>query len=247
LEAFEKFLFCGEDGVMFVESGGEVIYQASSQSHAISPASNMPRLYTNSNPWLQQPELLVIIQLSCAHTSIPLNPISTQSQWIRTHPKEVLRQPQNPLLSIPTNQPPELINIHTAFHAGAYQQVLDFDTSSFSPSNALPSRVLKLRSQIALGQAKEVASSLAKESTPDLVAVRLLAENEAGKDVIGDVKKLVEKYGQDNLTVQLVGGIVLERAGETEEALAVLSKHQGSLDAYVLPFGSLGPVCEEGR
>lgn len=112
---------------------------------------------------------------------------------------------------------------------------MDFDTSGFSSENALPVRVLKLRSQIALGQAQEVASSLAKESTPDLIAVRLLAESETGKDVVSDVKKLVEKAGQENLTVQLVAGIILEKAGETEEALNVLSKHQGSLDAYVLP------------
>lgn len=123
------------------------------------------------------------------------------------------------------------MNIHTAFHSGAYQQVLDFDTSAFSSENALPVSVLQLRSQIALGQAKEVASTLAKESTPDLVAVRLLAEYESGKDVLEDVKKLAEKAGQENLTVQLVAGIILERAGETEEALSVLSKHQGSLDA----------------
>ena len=50
---------------------------------------------------------------------------------------------------------------------------------------------------------------------------------------MADVKKLVEKEGQSNLTVQLVGGTVLEREGLTEEALAVLSKHEGSLDAYV--------------
>jgi coatomer protein complex subunit epsilon len=59
----------------------------------------------------------------------------------------------------------------------------------------------------------------------------LLAEYESGKDVVVDVKKLVEKEGQGNLMVQIVGGIVLERAGETEEALRVLSKHEGSLDA----------------
>lgn len=128
------------------------------------------------------------------------------------------------------------MNIHTAFHAGAYQQVLDFDTSGFSSENALPVRILQLRSQIGLGQAKEVASSLAKETIPDLIAVRLLAEYESGKEVVDEVKKLVEKEGQDNLTVQLVAGIILDRAGETEEALNVLSKHQGSLDAYVENF-----------
>jgi hypothetical protein len=61
----------------------------------------------------------------------------------------------------------------------------------------------------------------------------LLAEYESGKDVVAQVKKLVEKEGQSNLTVQIVGGVVLEREGQTEEALAVLSKHEGSLDAYV--------------
>ncbi|KAJ4305835.1 hypothetical protein N0V90_001367 [Kalmusia sp. IMI 367209] len=137
-------------------------------------------------------------------------------------------------MSDPYSHEGELLNIHTAFHAGAHQQVLDFDTSPFSASNALPIRVLQLRSQIALGQAKEVASSLAKETTPDLAAVRLLAEYETGKDVLDEVKKLVEKDGQENLTVQLVAGIILERAGETEEALSVLSKHQGSLDAVAL-------------
>lgn len=134
----------------------------------------------------------------------------------------------------PTNLLPELINIHTAFHAGAYQQVLDFDTSSFSSSNALPVRVLKARSQIVLGQAQAVSSELASEKTPDLAAVKLLADLEQGKDVTSAAKKLAEQHGQENLTVQIIGGIILERAGETEEALALLSKHQGSLDAYVV-------------
>jgi coatomer protein complex subunit epsilon len=133
----------------------------------------------------------------------------------------------------PTNKQPELINIHSAFHAGAYQQVLDFDTSNFSSSNALPVRVLQLRSQIALGQAASVSSELSSEKTPDLVAVKLLADYEQGKDVVEQAKKLAEQHGQENLTVQLCVGMVLERAGETDAALEVLGKHQGSLDAYV--------------
>lgn len=96
--------------------------------------------------------------------------------------------------------------------------------------------MLKLRSQIALGQTKEVISELSGEKTPDLVAIRLLAEYESGKDVIGEIERLVEQHGQENLTVQLVAGIVYERVGETEKALEVLSKHQGSLDAYVPQF-----------
>ena len=123
------------------------------------------------------------------------------------------------------------MNIHSAFHAGAYQQVLDFDTSSFSSSNTLPARILKLRSQIALGQAKAVSSELASEKTPDLIAVKLLADYEQGKDVLAQAKKLAEQHGQESLGVQLCVGIILERAGETESALELLLKHQGSLDA----------------
>jgi coatomer protein complex subunit epsilon len=129
----------------------------------------------------------------------------------------------------------ELINIHSAFHAGAFQQVLDFDTSSFSSANAVPARILKYRSKIALGQSKEVAAELSSEKTPDLVAVKLLAEYENGKDVVETAKKLAAQHGQENLAVQLCVGIVLDRAGETEAALELLSKHQGSLDAYVGP------------
>jgi coatomer protein complex subunit epsilon len=161
-------------------------------------------------------------------------PSQAFSKWIPTRLKEVKQGLTLTPSQHPANPTPELINIHTAFHAGAFQQVLDFDTSSFSSSNALPVRVLQLRSQIALGQAQVVSTELASETTPDLVAVRLLADYEQGKDVVDQLKKLVEKSGQENLTVQVVGGMILERAGETEEALALLSKHQGSLDAYVL-------------
>ena len=106
--------------------------------------------------------------------------------------------------------------------------------SNFSSSNALPVRVLQLRSQIALGQAQAVSNELASEKTPDLIAVKLLADYEQSKDVVSQAKKLAEQHGQDNLTVQLCVGMILERAGETEAALNVLSKHQGSLDAYVM-------------
>lgn len=152
------------------------------------------------------------------------------SPWTLTRPKEACAGSTfniDPL----ADHLLELINIHTAFHAGAYQQVLDFDTSSFSSSNALPVRVLKARSQIAIGQAQAVSSELANEKAPELAAVKLLADLEQSKDVTEAARKLAAQHGQENLTVQIIGGIILERAGETEEALALLSKHQGSLDA----------------
>lgn len=37
----------------------------------------------------------------------------------------------------------------------------------------------------------------------------------------------------DNATVQVLGATVLQNEGRSEEALALLGKHQGSLEAYV--------------
>ena len=51
--------------------------------------------------------------------------------------------------------------------------------------------------------------------------------------MVETAKKLAAQHGQENLAIQLCVGIILDRAGETEAALELLSKHQGSLDAYV--------------
>ena len=66
---------------------------------------------------------------------------------------------------------------------------------------------------------------------PDLAAAGLLAQYLKGDEsAVEKAKTLAEKEG-DALGVQLLAGPVLARAGMTEEALAVLAKHQGSLDA----------------
>ncbi|KAK3059534.1 hypothetical protein LTS18_010603 [Coniosporium uncinatum] len=133
----------------------------------------------------------------------------------------------------------ELVNIHSAYHQGQYSSVLSFDTSSLSPSNNLPARVLKLRAQLALGQYSDVLSSLKgpDASTPDLLAVKCLATYlqtpSASSSAVSDAQKLASS-DKDNLTVQLLCGTVLANAGLTEEALALLSRHQGSLDAIAL-------------
>ncbi|KAM0666798.1 hypothetical protein ACQRIT_005476 [Beauveria bassiana] len=129
----------------------------------------------------------------------------------------------------------ELINIHNHFHQGQYQEVIDFDTSSFSPENELPARLLVLRARIALGQAQEVLADIKAASEPELQAVSALAQQALGKtDVaVGVVEKLAASHA-DNVAVQIVGGTVLQAAGKSEEALALLSQHQGSLDAVAL-------------
>ncbi|KAI0144222.1 coatomer epsilon subunit-domain-containing protein [Hypoxylon sp. NC0597] len=129
----------------------------------------------------------------------------------------------------------ELINIHNHFHQGQYQEVIDFDTSALSPENALPARVLVLRARIASGQAEDVIADVQGESEPELVAVRALAEYSLGKTdaAVKTIEELASTAG-DNTTVQVVGGTVLQAAGKSEEALALLSQHSGSLDAVAL-------------
>ncbi|KAJ5744782.1 hypothetical protein N7533_009652 [Penicillium manginii] len=130
----------------------------------------------------------------------------------------------------------ELLNIHNAFHSGQYQDVIDFETAAFSPENQLPARVLKLRSQIALGHSDEVLAAVAsEEDTPDLAATKALAQQVAGKTdaALQLAQDLAENY-PDNATVQVLASTVLQAQGQNEEAIAVLSKHQGNLEAISL-------------
>lgn len=130
----------------------------------------------------------------------------------------------------------ELVNIHNAFYQGQYETVIDFDTSSLSAENKVPARTLQLRAQIASGQAKEVFANVKQEgNAPDFVAVKALAQYSTG-DVSGavlEVERLIESQS-DNPTVQVLGGIVLQAAGKTEDALSLLGKHQGNLEAIAL-------------
>lgn len=132
----------------------------------------------------------------------------------------------------------ELVNIHNAFHAGQYDKVISFDTSAFSSSNELLARVLKLRAKLAHGQFSDVLSEVKEqESVPDLAAVKALAEYSQdpwdSDEAVQGAQALAQEHG-DNLTVQLLCGTVLANAGLSEEALALLAKHQGSLDAVAL-------------
>lgn len=131
----------------------------------------------------------------------------------------------------------ELINIHNHFHQGQYQEVVDFDTSSLSPENELPARVLALRARIALGQAEDVLADVQGEtSEPDLAAVAALAQSALGRteEAVQAVEELAQSAA-DNRTVQVLGGTVLQAAGKSDEAIALLSKHSGSRTYYNTP------------
>lgn len=126
----------------------------------------------------------------------------------------------------------ELLNIHNAFFQGQYDKVVEFDTKPLSASNQLPARIFQLRARIAQGEFEEVLAELEGEEEPELAAIRALAKfnTEELETAIEEVEELAKSSG-DNATVQVVGGIVLQRAGKTDEALALLSQHQGNLEA----------------
>lgn len=113
--------------------------------------------------------------------------------------------------------------------------MIDFDTSSFSPENALTARVLKLRAKIASGKTEEALADIEGETADvaDLAAVKVLAQQVAGDDeaaVLKAAEELAEKEAE-NGTVQVLVGTVLQAQGKSEEALALLAKHQGNLEA----------------
>jgi len=131
----------------------------------------------------------------------------------------------------PFSSDSELLNLHNSFHQGQFQEAIDFDTSSLSPENALPARVISLRAQIALGHAEDVLADVAGESEVELVAVGALAELAAGNEA--KALKTAEKLAAEeagNGTVQVLAGTVLQAAGKSEEALALLSQHQGNCE-----------------
>ncbi|TKA22499.1 hypothetical protein B0A50_07964 [Salinomyces thailandicus] len=133
----------------------------------------------------------------------------------------------------------ELVNIHTAFAQAQYTSVLDdYNSSDFAESNRLPVQILQYRAQCELGQCDEVLSSISNgdaQKTPDLAAVRALAKylKNGSEDAVAEAEKLAETQA-DNLSVQLLCGTVLARAGKADQAVSLLSRHTGSLDAVAL-------------
>ncbi|KAI9665057.1 MAG: hypothetical protein M1821_006505 [Bathelium mastoideum] len=132
----------------------------------------------------------------------------------------------------------ELVNIHSAFHQGQFTKVLsDYSPSTFSSPNQLPARILQLRARLALGEYDGVIKEVEGDSTPDLEAIKILAEYlkdpQNAEQAVQEGEQLAAKAG-DNLTVQICCSTVFAAQGNYEQALALLAKHQGTLDAVAL-------------
>ena len=126
----------------------------------------------------------------------------------------------------------EFLNIHNAFHQGQYSSVVSQSTSSLSPENQLRAKVYILRARIANGEAADVINELGGAEEPDLKAVKAFAEYTTGntESAIADIDALVA-VSSDNGTVQVLGATVLHSEGRNDDALGLLSKHEGNLEA----------------
>ncbi|KAK5071947.1 hypothetical protein LTS08_000956 [Lithohypha guttulata] len=123
----------------------------------------------------------------------------------------------------------ELLNITTAFYTHAYNSVLDFDLSGLSNNNKPTAQTLKYRAQIALGQTSQVVSALSRSRDPGSRALVALAKND-----LSTAQSLAEGSDNEDPTVQICAGTILANNGEYTQAVEVLSKHQGSLEAVAL-------------
>lgn len=128
------------------------------------------------------------------------------------------------------------MTIHNDYHHNAYTKVLAHNLTQTSTSAVLSARILQLRAQIALGNQAEVLADISgEEDIPDLAAVQALALYTSDSEAQG--LSLAESLAQtqsDNATVQILAATVLAAAGKIEEALALVSKHQGTLEAVAL-------------
>lgn len=128
----------------------------------------------------------------------------------------------------------ELINILTAFYQSQYTTVIEFDTSAFSDESKTAASILKLRARIASGDAASVLKE--SDSSPEATAVKALAQSSLPgqtSSALSAAEELAENY-PENATVQVCCGTVLAANKKYDEALNLLNKHQGNLEAVAL-------------
>lgn len=157
------------------------------------------------------------------------------SNAVNTYPKPPSSNNHTATMD-PFSSEVELVDLRDHFAAGRFQEVVDYDTTSLSPENKVPAHILALRAKVALGEAKEALAEIKDaESGPEYSALKAYAQHATGKTA--EALKAAEALAAsapDNATVQLLAGSVLQSEGKTEEALALLSQHQGNCGLKLL-------------
>ncbi|KAI1006662.1 hypothetical protein K3495_g1560 [Podosphaera aphanis] len=126
----------------------------------------------------------------------------------------------------------ELFNLQNALHQGRFTEALQFDITSLLEENKLPAQVLQLRALIALGKLDEVISKTKGKTPPELIAVGALAEFLKGN--VAEALSTVESLNKVEGAALVPVGTILQGAGKSEEALALLGTHQANLEAVAL-------------
>jgi coatomer protein complex subunit epsilon len=130
----------------------------------------------------------------------------------------------------------ELFVIQQAYYTGEYQQVISTDVSRYSDEGKVKAQVLIYRAKIQVGKANEVIQELEKKKgVVDFEIVKAYAEYQKNSKnkALSTVEEIISKH-KDNGTVQFIGGLVLISEGKYDEALQLLSNHEGSLECVSL-------------
>lgn len=133
----------------------------------------------------------------------------------------------------------ELFTIQRAFYSGDYEQVVSIDPETFTETNVVHAQVLVARAQIALGRHQELLASLSGVTADEveLSVVKQFALYTLGGSgraaALGELEQAIKAH-KTNQTVQYIGGLVLVAEQRLDEALELLSLHEGSLEAISL-------------
>jgi coatomer protein complex subunit epsilon len=128
----------------------------------------------------------------------------------------------------------ELFTIERAFYTGDFAQVIGNDISGYKETNKTRAQVLVARAKIYTGKARDVIAEFSSTPNPSLAAVKAYGEYYSGiKSGLSNIEKLIDTNA-DDAHVQFLGGLVLVAEKRYPEALALVGKHEGSLECTSL-------------
>lgn len=129
----------------------------------------------------------------------------------------------------------DLFTLRQHFFTGEYSDVIDISPEDYTGAAAVTALEYKLRALIITGD-YSTATSLLSSSSPDdtfksaFEAYIALAQ---GSDASSTFEQLITD-SKDASIVQILGSFYLIKAGRTEEAIKLLSRHEESLEAVLL-------------